>query len=91
MGLTCKEQASALKNRGGWRKLEGDELDECAAYTFLQAYALRPGWAIVDYELDMLEDEVDQMPRYLKYLQESWNPSDFNLRSILATFRYKME
>ncbi len=92
MGLSCKEQASALKNqRSDISKDEGYQLDECAAYAFLQAYALHPGWAIVDYELDMLECVVDQTPGYLKSLQESWSPWLFNLRSILATFRYKMD
>lgn len=61
MGLTCKEQASALKNQpSGGSQYEGRQLDKCAAYAFLQAYALHPGWAIVDHELDMLEDMVDQ-------------------------------
>lgn len=92
MGLTCKEQASALKNQpSGMSQHEGNQLEKCAAYAFLQAYALHPGWAIVDHELDMLEDVVDQTPGYLRYLNEDWSPWSFNLQSILAKFRYKIE
>ena len=90
MGLTCKEQASALKDQPE-RQSEGYRLDRCAAFAFLQAYALHPGWAIVDQELDMLEDVVNQMPGYLRSLDDSWIPNSFNLRSILADFRYKVE
>lgn len=93
MGLTCKEQASALKNQPSiLSQHEGEQLDKCAACAFLQAYALHPGWAIVDHELDMLEDVAYQMPRFLtpKRLEKDWNIR-INLHSILATFRYKME
>ena len=90
IGLTCKEQASALKHQP-YSQHKGDVLDRCAAYAFLQAYALHPGWAIVDHELDMLEDVVNQTPRHFNYLNKHWTPHLFNLRSILETFRYKEE
>ncbi len=92
IGLTCKEQASALKNQpDSHSRFEEDKLDGCAAYAFLQAYALHPGWAIVDHELDMLEDVVNQTPGYLNHLNEDWRPWGYNLRSILEFFRYKEE
>ncbi len=38
IGLTCKEQASALKNQpDSHSQSKGNDLDECAAYAFLQA------------------------------------------------------
>ncbi len=94
MRLTCKEQASALKKQSSSAsQFEGSQFDKSAAYAFLQAYALHPGWAIVDHELDLLEGVVDQEPRYLspRHLEENWNPRFFNLHSILANFWYKME
>ena len=72
-------------------KYARDRLDTCAAYAFLQAYALHPGWAVVDHELDMLENVVDQMSRLERERVDTiWN-QHFNLQSILETFRYKME
>ena len=88
MGLKCKEQAAAVKNQ----PYNKGPLNKCAAYAFLQAYALHPGWAIVDHELDMLDDAVHQIPAHLapRRLSTDWGPQGFNLHSILA-FRYKME
>lgn len=81
-GLRHKSQANGSRKANTANKL--------AAYAFLQAYTLRPGWGRVDHELDMLEVSEKEATLLMNTTSiRGWRLHDWNVLGVLDSFRYK--
>lgn len=79
------QKALAYYEKGREHKSRGRKIT--AAFAFLQAYVLRPGWEAVDQELDGLESITLRSGRRPPNL--GWYLFSWNLEGLFHGFRYK--
>lgn len=84
-GISDHQKAVAYYEEGLECRSQGQ--DKSAAFAFLQAYALHPGWEAADQELDALQRSLV----YWKPPVLGWSLEDWNLGGILQGFRYRTE
>lgn len=87
-GISDHQKASAYYEKG--LECRSKSQDKLAAFAFLQAYALHPGWEAADQELDALQ-RAHKPIRYWNPRSLAWRIWEWNVHDILQYFRYKAE
>ena len=87
-GIPDHQKSVAYYEKGLECRSQGQ--DKSAAFAFLQAYALHPGWEAADQELDALQRSHESVHCWHSP-SLGWSLQGWNVEGILQGFRYSTE